>query len=407
MGFLDNLGQGAQSFADNFMKTYLGLQQNRRAQQEMAMMEKYRQQQEDKMKAETDQRTAEAANMEAFRKESRGPEIMGMMGDGGPQSTPGAFQVDPSLNIQRGTGQYQGLPLAERARLFSERFPKEGLKNEIALSKTQDTPRQLKVIYGPEGQTKMTVISGDTDLPLGWSFEKPEKQAPTHLQQGKETKHDTTTGITFERSFTFNPSDGKRADFSEWTPTKQEKQPADPSLKIDYEAAKTLIRTLPKLKEDATIAAQSVKTMQTMVDLIGSGSAGAIGRLKGVLAPYAEALGYNSKSMSDAQTYQLLAKTISGSMRMAIVGPGQVSNYETQLLQSISGGGTTATAAAKALLEHYAAQAQAKVESYNRDRDQLNEVSPKGGKMFPRITVPSGDRTGQAGGRPPLDSFKR
>jgi hypothetical protein len=125
-----------------------------------------------------------------------------------------------------------------------------------------------------------------------------------------------------------------------------------------------------------------------MVGHIAAGDAGAMGRLKGSLAPYAEALGYKSKSMSDAQAYQLLAKTISGSMRMAIVGPGQVSNYENQLLQSISGGGNTATAASKALFKHYSDQARLKVDSYNRDVSSLAEVSPRAGKMFPKIEIP-------------------
>jgi hypothetical protein len=142
MGMLNNYGQGAQSFADNFMKTYLGLQQNQRAQQEQAMMEKYRQAQEammqEQMAAAQQKRQQEAA------------EISGQMNLRGQVNMPGLMQSgivdpvtrssDPVAMKQIAQGQTpQGLQLSEpttmqRVMEQVRTNPTEGLKSLIALS---------------------------------------------------------------------------------------------------------------------------------------------------------------------------------------------------------------------------------------------------------------------------------
>lgn len=175
------------------------------------------------------------------------------------------------------------------------------------------------------------------------------------------------------------------------------------TTKLDTENAKVVIKALPKLRDDAQSAQTSLERMGEMVKLIDQGNAGAVGRLKAMLAPEAEALGFNSKSMSDAQLYQLMSKSIAGSMRQSVVGPGPVSNYENQLLQSISGGGRTAAAAAKQLLTLYGKSAQEKIGNYNDSIDSVSEYSPSTKKLYKKV----GSRASTAGGdtRPPLSAI--
>ncbi|MCX5825637.1 MAG: hypothetical protein NTY86_19655 [Deltaproteobacteria bacterium] len=426
MGFLNNLGQamggigqGLNQGADNFAKIFMARKQQQQEDARLKATTDYQNVHlkllQDAAQREETQGLRERMAVQPMPEYPTGPGIMGAVEAYPEEPKPmtdadmirGAFKANPSkfaapmatLATKENAINPVVAKLIEAAQNGTINDQGKAVLKMAGYDMFSPKPGPLTTGIGPDGKPTRVV-----DAPGVTPYEKP---ATPNLSNSHEDKYDETTGITFRRLFNYDPVNGTRSGHSDWAPIKQEKQPVDPSTKLDYEAGRTLLRTLPKLKEDATVAAQSVKTMQDMIGLVEAGSAGAIGRLKGVLAPYAEALGYNSKSLSDAQTYQLLAKTISGSMRMAIVGPGQVSNYETQLLQSISGGGTTATAASKALLQHYADQARAKVDAYNRDRDQLAEVSPQGSKMFPRLIIPAGAAPGNQGGRPPLDSFKR
>jgi hypothetical protein len=160
---------------------------------------------------------------------------------------------------------------------------------------------------------------------------------------------------------------------------------ADGLGKLDIESAKVLIRTLPKLKEEATAANGSIERIDTMLSLVKSGVGGKKGQILSTLAPYAELAGVNTKGMNDAQTYEIMAKTIGGSMRMQIVGPGPVSNYENQLLQKISGGGSAATPAATELLGYYRKMAKEKVDDYNGSVESVSEFSPATKKIYRKI----------------------
>lgn len=155
--------------------------------------------------------------------------------------------------------------------------------------------------------------------------------------------------------------------------------------KLDMEAARGTIKELPKMRDAAVIADNSIKRIDTMLGLIDKGAAGKLGQVLAVVGPYAQAMGINTKGMNDAQTYDLLAKTIGGSMRTDIVGPGQVSNYENQLLQKISGGGGTAPAAARELLNYYKGIANNTVQKYNDSVSSVSEISPTTGKLYKKI----------------------
>ena len=72
-------------------------------------------------------------------------------------------------------------------------------------------------------------------------------------------------------------------------------------------------------------------------------------------------------------------------MRMEIVGPGVVSDYEQKLLGEVSAGGSTATDAAKELLTYYRGIAQSNIRDYNDTASAVNEASPAAGRLYKPI----------------------
>jgi hypothetical protein len=164
------------------------------------------------------------------------------------------------------------------------------------------------------------------------------------------------------------------------TPAKPEKPG-----KYDAEVIKGIIRGLPKAYVDARDQQVSIDRIDKMQSLIASGVGGKKGQIMSAIAPYVEAAGYKDKNLSDAQLYEVLAKTIGGSMRQQMVGPGQVSNYENQLLQKVSGGGQVAAGAAAELLDFYKKAAEAHITSYNESLDAVKEYSPATAKLYKKV----------------------
>lgn len=95
--------------------------------------------------------------------------------------------------------------------------------------------------------------------------------------------------------------------------------------------------------------------------------------------------GINIKSLSDAQTFQLLTRAIVGPMRLDIVGPGPVSEWEQKLMQQISGGGGAAKDAAIELLSAWRRKAEDKIESYNSTLQGLTDIYPQASKIYKPI----------------------
>lgn len=157
--------------------------------------------------------------------------------------------------------------------------------------------------------------------------------------------------------------------------------------KLDVEAGKELIKQLPKLKTEALTAQSNITRIDQMNELLDKGLGGKSGQIKAWLAPYAEGMGINIQSLTDAQTYELLATTLGGSMRIEVVGPGPVSEYEQKLLQKVNAGGNAATGAARELLRYYRSAAHSKVLNYNDSVDAMAEYSPAVGKLHKKIDI--------------------
>lgn len=158
----------------------------------------------------------------------------------------------------------------------------------------------------------------------------------------------------------------------------------------DKKGIESLVSKLPDYMDAAQTAYGSKVRINKMLNLIKSGAAGSQGYAKSVIAPALNLLGYETKGLSEAQLYQTLAKGMAGSLRATIVGPGPVSNYEQDLLKSVSGGGTMGAVAARELLNYYDQEADRKINTYNSTLDSVSNVAPETAKAFKRIDLKGG-----------------
>jgi len=139
---------------------------------------------------------------------------------------------------------------------------------------------------------------------------------------------------------------------------------------------KNLTTQLPDLKQNAMRNKTNLQAIKKAKGLLEKGVSGKLGQVKSFLASYADFAGENVDSLSEAQTYQLLTRVITGPMRLEIIGPGPVSEYEQKLMQAISGGGGAAKGSAKELLNFYEKKAKDNVSNYNSTLDGAKKLSP-------------------------------
>ena len=160
---------------------------------------------------------------------------------------------------------------------------------------------------------------------------------------------------------------------------------SDPGLNILIRGRDAELR---KAMGEANPQRTSIPTINKLLKMIDTeGVTGKGGQLKAVLAPYAEAAGFSSEDWENAQSYQLLSRLMAGPLRMDIVGSGQVSNYEQQLLQELSGGGGASKRAAKELLNYYKGVAKRKVNDYNSLVQNSVSLSPRFNDIYKPISV--------------------
>ena len=153
----------------------------------------------------------------------------------------------------------------------------------------------------------------------------------------------------------------------------------------DKQIVTKTLTELPKLKKAAIEGQNSLKQTKRALELIEKGVTGKGGQLKAFLAPYAEMIGMPNDNLNDAQAFQLFARAIIGPMRLEMLGPGPVSEWEQQLMQKLSGGGGAAKPAAKELIGYYRQLAQGKVDNYNQTLEGITQIAPVIGKVYQPI----------------------
>lgn len=169
----------------------------------------------------------------------------------------------------------------------------------------------------------------------------------------------------------------------------EDKQPGDETT------IRIAAQNLEKMQATARQSKNGIGTIDRALDLVDQGVTGKAGQAKAFIAPYAEALGIDVKNLNDAATFQALTKVITGPMRMDIIGPGPVSEYEQKLMQSLGGGGGQAQAAARELLQHYRKAAIDKINDYNSSATDASSLSPNFPKLFKQMELPGERKTAQ------------
>jgi hypothetical protein len=295
----------------------------------------------------------------------------------------GGFQIDPSL-VPNVTRTVTPQPTAEDlARALVEVDPStSNLKELVAAS--NNTSKGLAPVnqkdYTPESFIKYSQSGNRADLV---PYRAPVKEA-------KEPEE-------FSDPYTITVA-GKPVRVQKNLATKEEKKIAEDvstTVRISQSGQMTdkdiimpQLRTLPKLKKEAQDSARRVRLYQDLSAMADKGAGGLVPGLKGILSPVLEALGMDSTIESEAQAYQLMSRAGVGSMRLMLVGSGQVSNYEQDLMQRLSGGSIkTSREAAKLLFKYYAKESQRVVEDYNQTVDDVSGVEPNIGKVYKKIQL--------------------
>lgn len=162
---------------------------------------------------------------------------------------------------------------------------------------------------------------------------------------------------------------------------KSDNSPYDKTL-----VTKTLTE-MPKLKKAAMDGQNGLNQIDRALSLVEKGVTGKGGQLKAFLAPYAEMIGIPNDNMNDAQAFQLFARAIIGPMRLDMIGPGPVSEWEQKLMQQLSGGGGAAKPAAIELLSYYKTLGRNKVDNYNQTLEGIVQIAPNIGKVYRSIDI--------------------
>ncbi len=150
------------------------------------------------------------------------------------------------------------------------------------------------------------------------------------------------------------------------------------------------VKALPKAKSEATESYIRVNKYKELLGMAERGEGGGlVNGIKAWLAPVAEALDMDAatiEKLSDAQVFKLMARAAVGSQRLMLVGSGQVSNYEQQLMQKLSGGSATVSRqAAMDLFRFYINESQGIVDAYNNQIDVISEHYPDAKKLYKHI----------------------
>ena len=175
-------------------------------------------------------------------------------------------------------------------------------------------------------------------------------------------------------------------------------KPAAPATdKTDPIVAREAVKDLPKLRREARTAEATKPRITQMVQLLDAGNAGG---LKGNALASVSGI-FDIPATSEAELFKKLASAGAGQLRASVIGPGQVSNYEQTLLQSVSGGGSGARTAIRQLLKYYEQEADRTISNYNDAVDSAATVAPKVVKGFGKI----GASKGGGGTKKPLSAY--
>lgn len=128
---------------------------------------------------------------------------------------------------------------------------------------------------------------------------------------------------------------------------------------------KQLAEDVPRWTMASNTYGQLIESLDKNPDV-----AGFYGAMKSYFAPLIPGV----DELEGPQAFQAIANAMRGQNRMAVIGPGAMSDYEGKILASVSGaGGKITPAAAKKLLEFWKANADKNISSFD---DRVNNLAP-------------------------------
>lgn len=247
-----------------------------------------------------------------------------------------------------------------------------GAKQEIG------TPKPMELKQGS------VLVNPSTGAPIAQGNAKQGKVIDKTVDLGDKVFIQYADGTTEERAKGANPSTVLKVNVGD---------------KTDQLVAREAVKELPKLRRDANTAVGAKSRIGQMLPMIENGVAGG---LKGNILSRVSSI-FDTPATSEADLFKKMATAGAGSMRMSVVGPGPVSNYENQLMQSISGGGNGARSAIVKLLKFYQSEADRTINDYNDAIETASTVAPKAATAFRKIG--SGTSQPQQGGKKPLGAY--
>ncbi|MFA7256043.1 MAG: hypothetical protein WC047_00510 [Kiritimatiellales bacterium] len=137
------------------------------------------------------------------------------------------------------------------------------------------------------------------------------------------------------------------------------------------------LNKLPENYQAAVGDKMSISRIDQALEIVKKGGdsvTGLSGAVKSAVAPYATAIGMNTAAMNDSQILQTLLDANAGSLRMEVVGPGPVSNYEQGILQRVSGRKMSAAEGVKKVLEYHRGNKEEKIKSFNNQLDRASKL---------------------------------
>ena len=296
---------------------------------------------------------------------------------------------------------------------ISQRMPlgREQIQNAIRMLAGQGDPDLFqKMVPGLQGLMPQK-WEPSTPEEYGWAKQQqPPQQTSADMQAYERAKAEGFPGTIMDffkdKQLTKSPKQiertvvlGDKVEYIYADGTREVKPkgklPPDPNVE-DTAYRRTLVtKTLtemPTLKKDATTQAGNIERINMALGMVERGVTGKGGQLKAFLAPYAEMAGINTENWNESQTFQLLTRAIVGPMRLDIIGPGPVSEWEQKLMQKISGGGGAAKDAAKELLSFWKQKAIDKVSLYNNTLEGLKTIMPEAGAIHKPIIPNVGEK---------------
>jgi len=375
------LGTSAQAFTDDFLKTYMAIGEDERAEnaeklarEQFTVWQQMQQAQKQQMEAQNREIQAQAAQREyALQQDaSMQSDMMNLPVTINQRGLMNSGIIDPKTQSSDPVALKQVAMRQRPAGLLGGELAQPSFEDKLGVLGKYDPKAALGIQGSIEAQReKVQPYSNPYDINVGGKRVRVQKNLVTG--QEKPVVEDKSTTVT-------NITGGMG------------KNPAAIAL------AKDRFKSLSKAESKAQDSIFKVEQYNKLISDLGKGNVGGFeGGVRAFLAPVAEALGLDPDAkMGEAQAFKLMSRALIGDMRLELVGSGPVSDAEQKLLSKLSGGDIASSrAAAKGLFEIYRNRSKSNIKNYHSQYDLLQKRYPEIKDNFMRFDDVVGEESPQ------------